>query len=361
MALLPEHFPGERLAIKIWQTVTERGVGGLLSPWQIRRTGKARADVRRIEIQSLAQAHRDELDILAGRKTLDESGRLIECKPGELASFPAGGGPLATLPSKPAPLLELLQQEQDCRELERAINVRATIAMAEDEASSVADENVSDEPVNPDWFARWRVNAEEVQDDQMRRLWARILAGEAEKPGRFSLHTLDFMRRLSKEDAALIERLAPFVCERELFHNDPKLDDLRNRSGLGLGALMELQDLGVMSGVSGLSLTKSWSIFPEVNVGFTFWNKALLVRSPEVKTLTLPAYAITKVGTQVMSLGKFQANNEFVLAVGQMILEKGFEVSMGDVVGRPDNPNQLQMINAQPLVRPASTDTKPSP
>jgi hypothetical protein len=62
-------------------------------------------------------------------------------------------------------------------------------------------------------------------------------------------------------------------------------------------------------------------------VGFTFWNKALLVRSPEVKTLTLPAYAITKVGTQVMSLGKFQANNEFVLAVGQMILEKGFEVS----------------------------------
>jgi hypothetical protein len=346
MALLPEHFPGERLVIKIWQTVTERGVGGLLSPWQIRRTGKAHADVRRIEIQTLAQAHRDGVDILAGRKTLDESGRLIECKPTEPTSSPTGGGPLATLPEHPVPLLERLRQEQDCRQLERAINVRATIAMAEDEASSVADENVSDEPVNPDWFARWRVNAEEVQDDQMRRLWALILTGEAEKPGRFSLHTLDFMCRLSKEDAALIERVAPFVSERELFHNHPKLDELLNRSGLGLGTLLELQDLGVMSGVQGVSLIKTWSIFPQL--ALRFWNKALLVRSPAVKTLTLPAYAITKVGTQVMSLGKFQANNEFVLAVGQMILEKGFEeVFLGDIAEAPND--QYLIVNAQPL------------
>src|SRR5258708_23411090 len=103
MAFLPEQLPGERLVIKIWQTVTERGVGGLLSPWQIRRTGKAHADVRRIEIQTLAQAHRDGVDILAGRKTVDESGRLIECKPTEPTSSPTGAGPFATPPSHPRP------------------------------------------------------------------------------------------------------------------------------------------------------------------------------------------------------------------------------------------------------------------
>jgi hypothetical protein len=124
MALLPARLPGERLAIKIWETVTERGVGGLLSPWQIRRLGKAHADVHRLEIQTLAQAHRDKIDILAGRKTLDESGQLIDCHPTEVPSVPA-----ATILPKPAPLLERLRQEQDCRELERAINVRATIAM----------------------------------------------------------------------------------------------------------------------------------------------------------------------------------------------------------------------------------------
>ena len=356
MAVLPEHLPGERLLIKIWQTVFERGIGGLLSPWQIRRTGKARADVRRMEIQALAQARRDEIDILAGCKILDESGRLIESKTREIT----GSGPLTTLPDQPVPPLKLLGQEQDCRELERAINIRETIAMAEEEASSVADENVSEEPVNPDWFARWRVNAEEVQDDQMRRLWARILAGEAEKPGRFSLHTLDFMRRLSKEDAALIERLAPFVCQRGLFHGHPKLDELLNSGGLRLDELFELQDLGVMSGVEAVAMTKTWTPMPSSQVPLRFWNKVLLVRTLEVRSLTLPTYAITKVGEQVMSLGKFQANNDFVLAVGQIILERGFEVSMGDATDLPNRPDQVMVTNAQPLVRPTSTD-KPSP
>jgi len=355
MPVLPERFPGERLLIKIWQTVSDRGIGGLLSPWHIKRMGKARAEVRRLEILTLAQAQRDANDILGGRKSLDESGRLIESKPSELTS--SAGGALATLPNQSAAPLKLLGQERDHRELERAINIRETIAMAEEEAASVADQNVSDEPVNSDWFARWRVNAEEVHDDEMRRLWARILAGEAEKPGRFSLHTLDFMRRLSKEDAHLIERLAPFVSERELIHGHTNLNELLEKSGLGLETLLELQDLGVMSGVQGISLVKKLNISPE-GKGFVFRNKVLLVRSPEAKTLSFPAYPITKVGVQVMSLGKFQANSEFVLAVGQVILEKGFEVSMGDVVATPDN--QLQMVNPQQLVRPASENT-PNP
>jgi hypothetical protein len=346
----PEHLPGERLAIKIWETVIERGIGGLLSPWQIRRLGKAHAEVRRREIQTLTQAHRDARDILAGRKTLDESGRLIECKPTELPSLPTNESSLATLPDQPTPPSERLRQEQDCRGLERAINVRTTIAMAEVEASSVADENVSNEPVDPDWFARWRTNAEEVQDDELRRLWARILAGEAEKPGRFSLHTLDFMRRLSKEDAALIERVAPFVSGRDLFHDQSKLDNILALNGLNFEALMELQDLGVMSGLDATGMAKLWNPPPTETLVLRFWNKGLIVRSADAKTLTLPLIGITKVGAQVMSLGKFQANTEYIVALGQLILEKGFEVFLGDLQEIQDN--QFNVINAQPVASP---------
>jgi hypothetical protein len=344
MALLPEHLPGERLLIKIWQTVTERGIGGLLNPWQMRREGKARADVHRVEMQNLAQGYRDQLDILAGRKKLDDRGRLIECKPAEPPNVPASDSRSATDPNQAVPLLERLRKEQDRRLLERAINVTATIAMAEDEASSVADENVSDKPVDPDWFARWRVNAEEIQDDEMRRLWARILTGETAKPGRFSLHTLDFMRRLAKEDAALIEKVAPFVCGREVIRHD-----LLASNGIDLHALMELQDLGVMSGVEA-QLAKTWT---DSQIILRYWNKALLARSTEVKTLMLPIYGVTKVGGQVMSLGKFQANNEYILAIGQVILDMGFEVWLGDIRDLPDN--QFEIYDAQRLVRPTAS------
>ena len=340
MTLIPDRFPGERLVNKIWQTVTDRGIGGLLSPWQIRRVGKAHADVRRYEIQTLAQAYHDQLDILTGRKTLDDRGRLIEHKsiepglPARVGASTAADHPM--LPQQPAQLLQDLRREQDCRELERAINLRETITMAEAEASSVADENVSGQPVDPDWFSRWRVNAEEIRDDQMRRLWARILSGEAERPGRFSLHALDFMRRLSKDDAALIEKMAPFVSGRDLIHDmsalrGRHLDPILTNSGLGLDKLLELQDLGVMSGVGASDLYNQWSWPPGETCFLRFWNKALAFHSSQSSVLRLPTYGITKIGAELMSLGTFRANDEYITALGQLIVQRGFDVTLGDV------------------------------
>ena len=59
-------FPGEKLVIKLWETVTEKGIGGLLSPWQTRREGRAQADIQRNERLVLAQTERDVADIRSG-------------------------------------------------------------------------------------------------------------------------------------------------------------------------------------------------------------------------------------------------------------------------------------------------------
>jgi hypothetical protein len=90
---------------------------------------------------------------------------------------------------------------------------------------------------------------------------------------------------------------------------------------------MELQDLGVISGVEG-QLAKTWT---DSQIILRYWNKALIVPSTGGKPLELPIYGVTKVGLQVISLGTFQANDEYILAIGQLILDKGFEVWLGDV------------------------------
>jgi hypothetical protein len=78
--------PGEKLIIRLWETLVEKGIGGLLRPWQLRREERARLDVRREELITLAQGERDAEDIRAGRK--------------ELAQV---GGALVALPSAPMP------------------------------------------------------------------------------------------------------------------------------------------------------------------------------------------------------------------------------------------------------------------
>lgn len=64
--------PGEALAAKLWETVAEKGIGGLFKPWQMRREGRAAADVRRDEILMLAQAEVDAEKIKQGLCTYQE-------------------------------------------------------------------------------------------------------------------------------------------------------------------------------------------------------------------------------------------------------------------------------------------------
>ena len=56
----------------------EKGIGGWLSPWQMRRTGRARVDVRRKERLALAQAEQDIESIRSGRKRFTADYQLVD-------------------------------------------------------------------------------------------------------------------------------------------------------------------------------------------------------------------------------------------------------------------------------------------
>ena len=55
-------IPGEKLLIKIWDSIVDRGIGGLLHPRQIKRLGKARAEVRRDDLLMMAQTENPFID-----------------------------------------------------------------------------------------------------------------------------------------------------------------------------------------------------------------------------------------------------------------------------------------------------------
>ena len=71
-------FPGEKLVIKLWETIADKGIGSLLKPWQIRREGRAFLDVRRDEMLALAQVEVDTASIRGGHQLLKATGELID-------------------------------------------------------------------------------------------------------------------------------------------------------------------------------------------------------------------------------------------------------------------------------------------
>ena len=67
--------------------------------------------------------------------------------------------------------------------------------------------------IDVDWRANYFDKCRIVHDDKMQTLWAKILAGEANKPGTYSKRTVNFVADMDKREAKLFMNLCQYVCE----------------------------------------------------------------------------------------------------------------------------------------------------
>ena len=67
--------------------------------------------------------------------------------------------------------------------------------------------------VDPTWQRHWAESTSKVgvDDDERRTWWARLLAGEIQQPGTFSLRTMAVMDTLSTREAELFARLCDYL------------------------------------------------------------------------------------------------------------------------------------------------------
>ena len=331
-------LPGEQLVIRIWETVEKAGIG-LFRPLQLRREGVAIAEVEHRRRLAMAQAERDAADIEGGRASYDMT-------TGQLLLLPATGPAVPTLTSpasepserateKSVPRLgdafaTRLSQSVALRELRQAINLERIVQIAEEEARGSDDSSVSDEPVHPDWLARWRDNAQDVTDEDVQRLWAAALAGEVKAPGRYSLRLLDFLRSVSTQEANHIAKLGPLSFFSFIY----KDSELLAQRGLISDNLAFLQDIGILAGVGGPSL--QFTIQADDNVPDTTWLgvccelgvQVVVARSISV---SFPIYNITALGRELLRLGKFQADRNFLVSFAKSVAFKGAQCQLGPV------------------------------
>ena len=98
-------------------------------------------------------------------------------------------------------------QRIEFQERKRLANVASVV---EDAADELGDKEVPDHEPDPDWTARFFDGVQDVSSEDMQKIWARILAGEVETPGRTSLRTLSILRDMSQADAKEFSDLMRF-------------------------------------------------------------------------------------------------------------------------------------------------------
>ena len=189
--------------------------GPMLAPWQARRLAEAQLTQAEADAQAMRIAAGAQSDSLRIIKNAQASARAALQQTDAVVQSDIAIG-------------ERIEQSIQFRETKRLANLETIVRTAADE---LGDTEVPDEEPDHDWTARFFGYAQDVSTEELQDLWAKVLAGEVEKPGRTSLRTLSVLRDLDKTTAALFEKL----CSIALF-TIPRLNQVSGGIVATLGA-----------------------------------------------------------------------------------------------------------------------------
>jgi len=332
--------PGESLLIRLVESV-EKGVGALTRPWQIRREGAARADVEvlrelklgaaRALVQRARAGEPEALRILMGENP--EFGTLS-------AQVPRDEGADSGLE-----VIELASRDAALARIDESLNVLQAAQYAAEALPSDAGERAApDAFVSDDWLRHWRNHAKLASADDLQLLWGEVLAGEVSAPGSFSLRTLHTLGTLSRGEAELVRQVAPFTSLHSALitgvsaaTESPGMKLMKDR-GVSLENLLRLEEIGIISGVTGsLNLEFDSNTESSFNRLLGFWDVGMIVRKETAKaSLRFDVIAITPVGMDILRLVRPQADPDYLRLLASQLAGLGFDVALVDIAPAAD-------------------------
>jgi len=241
-------------AVVLVEKISE-AIGGICKPWQMKRVAKAEAEAERIKV--LARVETTELEKLAlGRFIYEETK-----KQKNIENITHQSLPQLNAGAKP-------------------------------------------EGMEEDWITNFFDKCRLISDEEMQSIWARILAGEANTPGKFSKRTINFMESLDKQDAKLFTKLCAFNWildggPHPLIYNVK--EEIYTKNGINFSILKHLDAIGLISFESLSGYKKEG--FPKGTV-VTYKDAPYLLKFPNENDnhLNIGKVLLTSIGSELASI-----------------------------------------------------------
>lgn len=303
------------------------GIGSIAGPWlatwQARQEVKARRITARGEAEILrirAKAHAEAREMLISND-VSVSGEL------EIA--------------------DTVAQRITFQEQKRQANIRSVV---EQTASELGDKSVPDSEPDHDWTARFFSEVQDVSSEEMRSMWARVLAGEVERSGSTSVRTLSVLKNLDRRTADLFRKLCSACVFLTIPDDQNTIMDARVPSlgknaghnslrqfGLGFSELNRLNEHGLI-----ISDYNSWYGY-ELVLGIEVGNQKPPVRFPftlqdqhwvlvpteqgkQKKELKVSGVALTSAGRELSRVVELVPLPEYARALKEYFLRQDLQM-----------------------------------
>lgn len=196
------------------------------------------------------------------------------------------------------------------QEITKQQNIEAVVDNAYEELEKV--ESVSSDPVNPDWMIRFFNSVEDISDEDMQKIWGRILAGEIKRPSTYSYRTLEKLKNMTQQEAKhfqLVSSLALQSANEKFILSDT---NILKKYNVDFTYLLELEDCGLIK-LQTLALK-----FPaSVNQPNIIFNSKIIGiiygKKKELQELNIPIQVFTQSGSQLITAINTVVNSQYIL------------------------------------------------
>lgn len=206
-------------------------------------------------------------------------------------------------------LLENTKARLVNQELSRTSNIQNVISKTYDILKD--EEDVSDKPVDKDWFTRYFNIVQDISNEDIQDLWAKLLAGEIKQPGSFSYRTLETLKNMTTDEAELFTKVAKLLFygkerEKYIFKNLTLLQ----KYGISLSDITKLMDSGVISSLNDLNLTISSEIVISNNNYLFKLSKNKNTNILIINLMDVNVFKLSESGKEILELIDDKCSND---------------------------------------------------
>ena len=225
---------------------------------------------------------------------------------------------------------ETVHQRIQFQEERRQRNTESVIRQSADQ---LGDKEVEDRGPDHDWTARFFDCIQDVSSEDMQRLWAKVLSGEVESPGRTSLRTLDVLRNMTQEDARIFDTISGFVIADFIFHDE---EYTKKHSALAFNILLQLQDCGLVDTGPFLMRVLHWNSLQMKQSGITYPCRDILVNIKKAQgeddETQIPSVLLTRAGRELLPITERNLQLGYVRDFARFLNTKGCNLTYARII-----------------------------
>jgi len=170
--------------------------------------------------------------------------------------------------------------------------------------------------IGEDVFWNLLDHSKTISNDDVQDVIARIIAGEYNNPGTYSMSTLQTLKSLGKAELDLLGKVGCLLVNndqvpRAVFQSSENYKQFLSKIGITYPQFQLLQSLGLFYGNDA---TRNIENIEKNKVNVTYFDKVLVFKlvGEEAKVISVPSfYSMTPVGRQILSHLDTSINNEY--------------------------------------------------